>query len=765
MRRAPRSMKILLPFSLLVAVALLACGSAQPASDATESTIPPPGAAGGSTPPPAVAVTRDARRDAHRHDKGEPAAAASGIGDGSGLLPYNGGPVMNGTVNLYYIWYGDWTQSSNASYPPILTDFANQLGNSPLYDINTMYTGPGGAVSGQVHLAGSVSVGYTHGNALTNALVWTIVQDVVSAGKLPSDPNGVYFVLSDATVTNSDGFCSSWCGWHTYGTYAGAALKFAFIGDPGACITKCNWEVFSTPNNYVDRMASDIFHELSESVTDPLLNAWVIESSTTENADECNWETGPTYQTSSNATANVRLGNRDYLLQEMWVNKGTGYCAQSLGSSTPYGGTPWAIPGTIQAEAYDNGGQNVAYYDTTPGNTGGAYRSDDVDVEATTDVGGGYDVGWTAAGEWLRFSSNVASAGSYTVALRVAATTANETMHVEVNGVNVTGSMTVPNTGGWQSWATVTSSPFTLSAGPQVVRVVFDTGGYNLDWIQFATASSGGGTSTPHGGTPWAIPGTIQAENYDDGGQSVAYSDTTPGNTGGAYRSDDVDIEATTDVGGGYDVGWTAAGEWLKFSSNVATAGSYTVALRVAATTANETMHVEVNGVNVTGSIPVPNTGGWQTWATVTSSPFTLSAGPQVVRVVFDTGGYNLDWLQFAAASSCTPTTCAAKGASCGTIPDGCGGTLTCGTCTAPQTCGGGGTANVCGGGGGTKCAVAYSQGSCLSYQQGAEVSSAGHNWTCANANCENCAGYASCAPGGSGCPWGPVWTDDGACN
>jgi hypothetical protein len=44
-------------------------------------------------------------------------------------------------------------------------------------------------------------------------------------------------------------------------------------------------------------------------------------------------------------------------------------------------------------------------------------------------------------------------------------------------------------------------------------------------------------------------------------------------------------------------------------------------------------------------------------------------------------------------------------------------------------------------------------------------VSTGGHNWTCSNGNCANCAGYTSCAPGGSGCPWGAVWTDNGACN
>src|SRR5207248_2581 len=48
---------------------------------------------------------------------------------------------------------------------------------------------------------------------------------------------------------------------------------------------------------------------------------------------------------------------------------------------------------------------------------------------------------------------------------------------------------------------------------------------------------------------------------------------------------------------------------------------------------------------------------------------------------------------------SCVPTTCAAQGKNCGSISDHCGGTLSCGSCSSPETCGGGGTSNVCGGG------------------------------------------------------------------
>ena len=70
---------------------------------------------------------------------------------------------------------------------------------------------------------------------------------------------------------------------------------------------------------------------------------------------------------------------------------------------------------------------------------------------------------------------------------------------------------------------------------------------------------------TPFGGTAAAVPGTIQAENFDEGASGVAYFDTTAGNTGGKYRTTDVDLESTTDVGAGYNVGRTRPGEWLKY--------------------------------------------------------------------------------------------------------------------------------------------------------------------------------------------------------
>src|ERR1700740_1931541 len=77
----------------------------------------------------------------------------------------------------------------------------------------------------------------------------------------------------------------------------------------------------------------------------------------------------------------------------------------------------------------------------------------------------------------------------------------------------------------------------------------------------------------PYGGTPAPIPGTVQAENYDTGGQGVAYNVTSVNGTGNSYRSDGVDLEATTDTGGGYNMGWTGAGRGFSSTVNVSEAG------------------------------------------------------------------------------------------------------------------------------------------------------------------------------------------------
>ena len=186
--------------------------------------------------------------------------------------------------------------------------------------------------------------------------------------------------------------------------------------------------------------------------------------------------------------------------------------------SSPYSGTPAAIPGLIQNEQFDNGGEGVSYHDSTTGNNGGAFRQTDVDIETSAS---GYNVGWVAAGEWLTYTVNVGVTGNYMAEFRVASSGQGGTFHLEMNGINVTGSMTVPNTGGWQNWQTLTTT-ISLVAGTQTARLVMDTAGSsavgNFDWMQFTSTpgvtspttpppSSAGAPAAP--GSPNAPDGTV----------------------------------------------------------------------------------------------------------------------------------------------------------------------------------------------------------------------------------------------------------------
>ena len=81
-------------------------------------------------------------------------------------------------------------------------------------------------------------------------------------------------------------------------------------------------------NAGADCMASIIAHELEEAHTDPDLNAW-YDTRGYENADKCAWTFGTTY-TVNGAKANMKLGTRDFLIQQNWVNAGGGYCAVGI---------------------------------------------------------------------------------------------------------------------------------------------------------------------------------------------------------------------------------------------------------------------------------------------------------------------------------------------------------------------------------------------------------------------------------------------------
>ncbi|HYO10140.1 MAG TPA: carbohydrate-binding protein [Tepidisphaeraceae bacterium] len=330
---------------------------------------------------------------------------------------------------------------------------------------------------------------------------------------------------------------------------------------------------------------------------------------------------------------------------------------------TPFLGKPFVVGNgatTIQAEDFDNGGHGVAYHDLDSANNGGKYRATGVDIGATTDAGGGFNLGFVKTGEWLEYTIDVGADGLYQLDARVAAASSNGKFHVEIDGVNKTGALTVPNTNGWQNWTTVSKAGVSLDKGLHVLRLFMDAAGTsgsvgNFNWLKLTPNNSPPpppppppppGGQQPYTGAPMPIfasaPATLQAEDFDKGGQGVAYSDVESANLGGKYRTGEgVDIQSTTDAGGGFNVAHVKAGEWLEYTVNVGQAGTYDFGFRVASTGSNGKFHLDVDGANVTGAMTVPNTGGFQAFQTVSKTGVSLSAGTHVLRLAFDTAGSN----------------------------------------------------------------------------------------------------------------------------
>jgi hypothetical protein len=290
--------------------------------------------------------------------------------------------------------------------------------------------------------------------------------------------------------------------------------------------------------------------------------------------------------------------------------------SSAAGGPPPPGYLP--VPGTIQAEKYN--------------------QMTGVQTQATTDAGGGDNVGWIDAGDQMSYNVDVSEAGAYSVAFRVATPYTGAVFHLQDQSGYVLATVTVPYTGDWQVWTTINVN-VNLAAGKQVLKIVSDKDfRWNFNWMQFTFLTDA---------TVSAIPGIVQAENYDN---MVGIA-----------------TETTLDAGGGKDVGWIdAAGDEMRYRVNVAAAGVYTVSFRVASPyTGGAFRLVDASGKILT-SVSVPYTTGWQVWTTV-SATVSLAAGQQTVKIVSQNAyGWNINWMQYvsgtkAAGAALTSETSAGK--------------------------------------------------------------------------------------------------------
>jgi hypothetical protein len=166
---------------------------------------------------------------------------------------------------------------------------------------------------------------------------------------------------------------------------------------------------------------------------------------------------------------------------------------------------------------------------------------------------------------------------------------------------------------------------------------------YNTSGATPTPTRPGSATPTPTGPPPTAtpttppagkvLPGKIEAESYD--------------------AMSGVATEATSDTGGGLNVGWIDLNDWMDYNVTVNSTANYRIDYRVASPNATGKVDFRVNSTTL-ASTTIPNTGGWQAWTTV-SANVNLSAGAQTIRLLASVGGWNLNWFQGTVAGP-TPT-------------------------------------------------------------------------------------------------------------
>jgi PKD repeat protein len=355
------------------------------------------------------------------------------------------------------------------------------------------------------------------------------------------------------------------------------------------------------------------------------------------------------------------------------------------GGQQPYNG-PHNAPGVIQAEDYDLGGSSVGYMDTTAGNAGKAYRQDDVDIEAG---GSGYDVGWVINGEYLVYSVDAAAAGDYTVALRVANPDA-QAKQATVTVGNAATTVTVPSTGSFDTYVDATAAgTIHLEQGRNILKVTFGLSRMNLDYITLGTGSQPTPTVTTTAttaqptatvtttattaqptptatttvqptGTPLStpyymismVPGHVESYSYDNGGEGVAYHDTTTANLGGKLRSDGVDIEYSQ-ADAGYNLGYVVGGEWLVYSVQIDTAGTYTVAIRASnPDSTNKHIVLSLEGSSTPlATVTVPPTGSFDKYQTITTT-VQMPEGRHWLKLSFPENRMNVRFMDFTRGAS-----------------------------------------------------------------------------------------------------------------
>ncbi|MCQ2061948.1 MAG: family 43 glycosylhydrolase [Fibrobacter sp.] len=235
---------------------------------------------------------------------------------------------------------------------------------------------------------------------------------------------------------------------------------------------------------------------------------------------------------------------------------------------------------------------------------------------------------------------------------------------IELHSGSATGTLlstiNVPSSTDWEE----NSFEVTGADGVADLYFVFKEGNFKFDYWYFESNAQAV-PQEPFKGTAFAVPGKIEAEDYNKSGVgrgNKSFYDADAENQGGAYREDAVDIvgfdcsdSANTKDCKGYALGYTSAGEWLTYTVDVKTAGVYEVSANMATPGESEGIKLYMDDKAITGDIIAKQNGenDWSTYTAVSAKTEALTAGEHLLKLEIVGNNVNVDWLKLCPETGC----------------------------------------------------------------------------------------------------------------
>ena len=270
-----------------------------------------------------------------------------------------------------------------------------------------------------------------------------------------------------------------------------------------------------------------------------------------------------------------------------------------------------------------------------------------IQTESSTDIGGGKNVGYIDASDWMTYSNiQVPATGTYKITYRVASPNGGGNILLKNESTDATlDSVPIPKTGGWQTWVDVERT-VSLSQGSLNLKLLVDIGGFNFNWFKIESMDGAVVTSSSSSSSAAPLLSTvIQAETYHSGAG--------------------IQAEVTTDTGGGKNLGYIDSSDWMTYNNILIPAsGVYKITYRVASPNGGGSILLKNESTNATlDTVPIPKTGGWQTWADVERT-VNLSQGSLNLKMLVEVGGFNFNWFKIESADGTLITSGSSSSAS-----------------------------------------------------------------------------------------------------